>query len=53
VFSWGRIILLFVQNSPIELNVRSSACLELNVGSTVVNVRNKWVWHVIQQGELT
>jgi hypothetical protein len=48
VFSWGRIILLFVQNSPIELNVRGSACLEMNVRSTVVNVINKKVWHVIQ-----
>jgi hypothetical protein len=58
VFSWGRII-PFVQNSPIELNVkstaclelnvRSTACLELNVRSTVVNDRSKRFWHVVQQ----
>jgi hypothetical protein len=40
-------------NSPIELNGRSTACLELNVRSTVVNVRSKRVWNVVQQWELT
>jgi hypothetical protein len=47
-FSWGRII-PFVQNSPIELNIRTTACLELNVRSTVINVRSKRVWHVVQE----